>query len=411
MPLGELYLVLSPDPCNAGGQADDPNAAGNGASDSSKTPPPPSISLQDARDVLWHDKNHARDFRKIVVALISFGIFVTALFQHVPTQAMYAQSLSVSSVLATSGSDTVTDESPVKFLNIGTIPDIFDWLNNTFVPEVFVTEDYNGNALPDEGRGRIAMFNQVLGAISFQVTHMQLQDCKTQSFLRKLYPSCYDAASATTDELLINFDSNTTAAWAILDEKRASGDWLDFSIQQLLITIVTLNGELQGYLVTKLQLDFNEGGFITPSYSTTPALSNQYPSTRTIVLDILVVLWFSPWMLIPAVASFTIRYDRTHSLTSRRQVKELCRKICQAIGYWSFPDGWMAIDVLRGPIVHAFYITVVITHVAMTDSMFRENLEALRDGGQVGSKTSETLASVTQSFTHIAYLTVLMRLL
>ncbi|KAG3253375.1 hypothetical protein PI124_g2051 [Phytophthora idaei] len=137
MPWTDMYVILSPDPCVA---------------DEKKKAPSPTIAVHDALDVLGHDLHHAWDLRRITMALFSFGIFIAALFVHVPTRTMYTQSHAVLTTLATSGDDTITDDSPAKFLNIEAIPDILDWLNGTFVPQVFVTQDpYNELCLKTNG--------------------------------------------------------------------------------------------------------------------------------------------------------------------------------------------------------------------------------------------------------------------
>ncbi|RLN98548.1 hypothetical protein BBJ28_00021149, partial [Nothophytophthora sp. Chile5] len=405
---GDMYLVLSPDPCDTGGRTGGYRMSG---SDTAETQPTPTIAIKLVLDVLWHDKKHATDLKKILIAMFSFSVFVAAMFLHIPTTNMYYQSYGVSSALATSGSDTITTDSSVKFFNIQTIPDVFDWLDNTFVPEVFVTEDYNGNALPAEEWGRVALFNKVLGAVSFQVTSMQPETCDTPDFLDSLYSSCYDSGTTSTEELLISFDTNASDASATLTEKKDSGEWLDFSTQQLLITVITLNGELPGYAVTKLQLDFNAGGYIEASSSTTSALLDQYPHATPIIIDILVVLWFSPWILIPAVISFARSYEKEHRLATPRQWMKLGKHTAKAIGVWAFPDGWFAIDFFRGPIVYVFYITVLATQAVTTGSQFQHKLATLGTSGQTGDEVSETLSSVTKSFKLIANLTVLLRLL
>ncbi|KAG7401896.1 hypothetical protein PHYBOEH_009476 [Phytophthora boehmeriae] len=406
--VSDMYLVLSPDPCDSGkrtgGYVDD---------DDTKPAAPdiPDVSIGTALDVLWHDKKHATDMKKILLAIISFSIFITAMLLHIPTTNMFHQSHGMFTALATSGSDTITDDSPVKFFNIETIPDIFDWLNNTFIPQVFVTEDYNGRTLPEDQRGRVATFNKVLGAVHFAVSNMQQGECDTPDFLVALYPSCYDSSSTTTDESLISFDTNSSDAIALLTDKKESGTWINSSTEQVLITIITLNGELPGYAVTKLQLDFNDGGYIEPSASTTSTLLDQYPSIATIVVDVFVVLWFSPWILVPAVIAFVRTYEKKHRLANPRQWLKLAKHTAKAIGVWAFPDGWFAIDFFRGPIVIVFYITVLVTQAVTTDSDFRHKLVALGQSGQSGDEASKDLASVTRSFRIIANLTVLLRLL
>ncbi|EGZ27983.1 hypothetical protein PHYSODRAFT_378711, partial [Phytophthora sojae] len=287
------------------------------------------------------------------------------MFLHIPTTNMYHQHYGVSSALATSGDDTIT-----------TIPDIFDWLNDTFVPQVFVTTDYNGAALPEDQWGRISTFNKVLGAVLFEVTYMQSGECDTPDFLADLYSSCYDPSTTTTDKFLISINTNASTAAELLTEKKDSGTWLDSSTQQMVVTVITLNAQLPGYAVTKLQFDFNDGGYVESSASTTSTLLDQYPSATPIVLDALV----------------------------------LAKHTAKAIGVWAFPDGWFAIDFFRGPIVYLFYITVLITQAVTVNSDFKRKLVALGNGGQTDSEASEMLASVTKSFRLIASLTVLLRL-
>ncbi|KAG3202565.1 hypothetical protein PC128_g3126 [Phytophthora cactorum] len=404
---GDMYLILSPDPCGTGER----NGTGyQSESDTEAVDPEPTISIGMALDVLWHDKKHATDMKKILLAMISFCIFVAAIFLHIPTANMYHQHYGVSSTLATSGDDTVTSDSPVKFYNIETIPDIFEWLNDTFIPQVFVTTDYNGAALPEDQKGRIATFNKVLGDVHFEVTYMAPGECDTLDFLLDLFAGCFDSSSTASDELLISFDANASDATTLITDKKDSGKWLNSSTQQLLITVITLNGQLRGYAVTKLQFNFNDGGYVEPSASTTSALLDQYPSTTPIVVDILVALWFSPWILVPAIISYGRTYEKKHRLSNPQQWLKLAKHIAKAIGVWAFPDGWFAIDFFRGPIVYLFYITVLITQAVTMNSEFRRKLVTLGEAGQADEEASENLASVTRSFRLIDNLTVLLRL-
>ncbi|GMF21801.1 unnamed protein product [Phytophthora fragariaefolia] len=403
----DMYLVLSPDPCHTGERTGDYQASENG---SPVAAPEPTIFVGMALDVLWHDKKHATDMKKIMLAIISFGIFVAAMFLHIPTANMYHQHYGLSSVLATSGDDTVTNDSPVKFYNIENVPDIFEWLSNTFIPQVFVTTDYNGAALPEDKWGRISTFNKVLGAVHFEVTYMRSGDCDMPNFLANLYSNCYDSSSTATDEFLISSNANTSTATAILDKKNDNGTWLVSSTQQLTITVITLNGQLPGYAVTKLQFDFNDGGYVEPSASTTSTLLDQYPSTIAIVVDALIVLWFSPWILLSAIIQYGKGYEKKHRLAKPNQWLKFAKHTAKAIGVWAFPDGWFAIDFFRGPIVYMFYITVLITQAVTMSSDFKRKLVALGNGRQTESEASDTLASVTTSFRLIANLTVLLRL-
>ncbi|KAF1790950.1 Polycystin cation channel, PKD1/PKD2 [Phytophthora cactorum] len=355
---GDMYLILSPDPC---GTAERNGTGYQSESDTEAVDPEPTISIGMALDVLWHDKKHATDMKKILLAMISFCIFVAAMFLHIPTANMYHQHYGVSSILATSGDDTVTSDSPVKFYNIETIPDIFEWLNDTFIPQVFVTTDYNGAALPEDQKVGLQRSTRCWELFTLR----QERQRKVAEF----------------------FNAATTY-------HRHHTQWTT-----------------SRYAVTKLQFNFNDGGYVEPSASTTSALLDQYPSTTPIVVDILVALWFSPWILVPAIISYGRTYAKKHRLSNPQQWLKLAKHIAKAIGVWAFPDGWFAIDFFRGPIVYLFYITVLITQAVTMNSEFRRKLVTLGEAGQADEEASENLASVTRSFRLIANLTVLLRLL
>lgn len=119
------------------------------------------ISMQDAYATLLHDKKTKRVILDIIYTVAYFALFVGAVFTKIPaTDTLFQLGRSVSSTLASSGADTITNDSTMKFFNIQTI-------NDTFVPSVFVTEDYNVNALESDRWGRVASFNKVLDTVIF----------------------------------------------------------------------------------------------------------------------------------------------------------------------------------------------------------------------------------------------------
>ncbi|KAG6576560.1 uncharacterized protein IUM83_09025 [Phytophthora cinnamomi] len=155
--------------------------------------------------------------KKIIFSIISFVFFAIVMFLHIPTSRMHYQHHGISAALSTSGGDSSTDNS---FFEIETIPDIFNWLNDIFIPQIFVSTDYNGDTLSEQQKGRIAAFNKVLGAVHFEVTSMEETPCDTPAFLTNIYSSCYDSSRTTTDNLLIGLDTNASYALAILNAKK-----------------------------------------------------------------------------------------------------------------------------------------------------------------------------------------------
>lgn len=129
----------------------------------------PAISVEEAQFVLRHDRGLATALLRIPLPMLYFCCFVGMLFLHVPSESLFEQGSAVYSTLASSGADTITADSTIKFANIQSYEDAFDWLEYTLAPSVFVTEDYNGNALTLDKWGRIAYFNKVLGAVNYQV--------------------------------------------------------------------------------------------------------------------------------------------------------------------------------------------------------------------------------------------------
>ncbi|KAG3253362.1 hypothetical protein PI124_g2049 [Phytophthora idaei] len=66
-----------------------------------------------------------------------------------------------------------------------------------------------------------------------------------------------------------------------------------------------------------------------------------------------------------------------------------------------FPDGWLAIDVLRGPVVHAVYVTVVIVQLEITGTEFQQKITNLQDGNFSGD---EALTPLIDALKYIARL-------
>ncbi|TYZ60100.1 hypothetical protein PybrP1_010046 [[Pythium] brassicae (nom. inval.)] len=328
------------------------------------------------RDLMWKNVNYY-----ITYALVFFAVFLASLFSHIPaTDAMYQLGYSVSSTLAASGGDTITTDSTIKFANTQTISDTFDWLTDTFVPSVFVTEDYNGKALEKDKWGRVAMFNK---------------------FLLDLYPNCYDPDHVTVDSVVISFDTNASTAAALINQLKDRGDWLSSATQKVEITVVTYNGQVEAYTVTDLTVTFHQGGFVEPSSSTTPALSDPLKGTHTLVLAALVGI-----LLIGRFVVVVIKRRRMTNVTDFR-----LRRMLKAIGMDSdevnIDFEWVVII----PIV-AFYATVNELVKTMTSEAFQSHLARL-DGSDktfgVDSEERKGLGAVTDSLKQVAWLTVSLR--
>ncbi|ETL32244.1 hypothetical protein L916_15122 [Phytophthora nicotianae] len=251
------------------------------------------ITFQAAHEALVHDRSIVRSVGRIIYSAIYFGLFTAMLFTHIPTSRMYEQAYAVSSILAQSGDDTVTPTSPIKFYNIGQLGDVFDWLNNAFVPSVFVTQDQNGVDLPSEDYARIGLFNKGLGGVLIEVYRKSTVDCGADGSLYMVYPVChaYQGLDNEYQSYLLIFSLNATEALEGLSDWK-NQNWIDNSTDKVVISVLTYNGELEGYVVTELTLEFHAGGYITPKAKARPTISIPYGKKSSYVNDILVWIWW-----------------------------------------------------------------------------------------------------------------------
>lgn len=374
------------------------------------------IPLEDAYATLLHDTEMKRVLLDILCSVVYFSLFVAMLFSHIPaSNTLYKLGNSVSSTLASSGSDTITTDSTIKFANIQTIGDTFDWLADTFVPSVFVTEDYNGDLLKKDKWGRVAMFNKVLGAVIFETERAMIHPCQAEQYLVDLYPNCYDADNVANDIKLISFDTNATEAADLISKLKLNGTWLDFSTQSLVITIVTYNGEIQSYTVTELTLEFNQGGYVEPSSSTTPAIADPYKNKSIIVLDVLVgICWLAAMVEYTIVAFRQLREVRARFRTSVGQTLRFgnsgllhVQHELISVVFFNFTIKYIA----QFPVA-LFYVPWYLIVSLMTEKTFRDNLARLVVTGKkfdVNSDERNGLIAVTNSLQDVASWTILLR--
>ncbi|GAB9474989.1 unnamed protein product [Globisporangium polare] len=375
------------------------------------------IPLEDAYATLLHDREMKHVLLDILYSMVYFSLFVAMLFSHIPaSNTLYELGYSVSSTLASSGSDTVTSDSTIKFTNIQTIGDTFDWLTDTFVPSVFVTEDYNGDLLQKDKWGRVAMFNKVLGAVMFETKRAMVHPCQAQQYLLDLYPNCYDPKNVVNDTKLVSFDTNATEATDLISKSKLNGTWLDFSTQSLVITIVAYNGEIQAYTVTELILEFHQGGYVEPSVSTTPAIADPYKNANILALDVLVGLCWLAAMVRYTITTFRqlrevrAQYrDSVNRATSRSGIFHLLCVQYELISVVLFN---FTVKYLAQFPVAFFYVPWYLIVSLMTERTFRDNLARLVVTGKkfdVNSDERNGLIAVTDSLKNVASWTILLR--
>ncbi|GLD97417.1 hypothetical protein PINS_up006101 [Pythium insidiosum] len=255
--------------------------------------PEPQISVGDALKSIREDAAMKRALLGIPFPIVYFIVFVAMLKNHIMASSMFDQSHGVSSIVDSSGTDAITSDTKMKFRNIAELNDVFDWLTDTLAPQVFVHKSYNDDTRVRETWGRIASYNQVIGAVRVDVVSAKQRLCGGKAYLDALYPQCFDGRETTVDTLFLSFDTNVTTAVEILSKLRDSGTWLTTATTQIFVSIATYNGEVQGFSVTELKVDIRSGGFLKLSSSTTPIHADPYTHRHAALVDILVAICYA----------------------------------------------------------------------------------------------------------------------
>ncbi|KAL4158629.1 hypothetical protein PRNP1_004405 [Phytophthora ramorum] len=349
-----------------------------------------SLIASDGLKALRHDRELTRAALRVPLPMLYFIFYILVLVVHIPASGLYKQNNALSTTRAAAA--TQWSDSPMLFYNIKNMSDVFQWLELTLVPSVFVTQDYNSNDLPVGQWGRIALHNQVLGAIQLATTYGAQESCDNQKFLREIYPTYFNTEESVTNTTLMSLTLNSTDAVDYIKSLQESGSWLDDSTEALEVTIVTYNGEISSYGVTKLTLEFQEGGFIDLSSSSTGAISAPYLKTRAFVADATFGVCF---VLVLAGQLMRLWQNRRHLGAHLKN-------------FWHF------VDYAATVLVVAFYVVWGLIVSTTSSSSFRTNIASFSSASADWASDdvmAESLASIISSLEHIGRLTTVLRIL
>ncbi|EGZ20122.1 hypothetical protein PHYSODRAFT_456382, partial [Phytophthora sojae] len=153
----------------------------------------------------------------------------------------------------------------IQFRDIGTVDDIYAWLTDTLIPTVFVTTDQSGGLFPEGQRGRIGLFNQVLGGVLLKMKPRSFTDCPESKSYVDVYPNCTDFdGGAQVSSTYLPIGLTSSEASELVADLTTSGTWVNFDTLQLGVKVVTYNAEGDtgsgGFTVTKLDVSFAESG-------------------------------------------------------------------------------------------------------------------------------------------------------
>jgi hypothetical protein len=350
------------------------------------------IPAGDALHALRHDRALTYAMLRVPFPMVYFIVFVFVVFAHIPSSGLFRQSNALYSTLASSGDTTVTSDSPISFFNIATPGDVFDWLELTFAPSVFVTQDYNEQDLPTSKWGRVATYNQVIGAVRLEVISSAEETCDNQLFLNAIYSTCRNDDILSSSVTLLSVRMNSTEAVAAIEALKQAGSWIDDLTQSLEVTVVTFNGDISSYAVTTLTMDFQDGGFIDLSAATISAKSKLYMSARPYVSDALLVVCFF--------------------FVLGRQITDLWRNRTRVVAH-VLMDFWHTVDYMSTILIVAFYAIWAVIFMTNRNSSFRDKIAALSAtdaAWRTDSEESKDMEDVIAKLNRIAHLTIALRL-
>ncbi|KAL4140931.1 hypothetical protein PRNP1_014499 [Phytophthora ramorum] len=180
-----------------------------------------SLITSDGLKALRHDRELTCAALRVPLPMLYFIFYILVLVMHITASGLYKQNSALSTTLATAA--TQWSDSPMLFYNFKNMSDVFQWLELTLVPSVFVTQDYNSNDLPVGQWGRIALHNQVLGAIQLATTYGDQESCDNQKFLHEIYPTCFNTEESVTNTTLMIVTLNSTDAVDYIKSLQESG--------------------------------------------------------------------------------------------------------------------------------------------------------------------------------------------
>lgn len=360
-------------------------------SDANPESAPESITVADALQAIRNDRALTQAAQRIPFPVIYFAVYIFMVFVHLPATDLYKQSNALYTTLATTGESTITQDSPMQFFNIQTQSDVFSWLERTLVPSVFVTQGYNGQDLPNAEWGRVATYNQVLGAVRYSSSVSSEASCDNQEYLHAIYSTCHNLDSTEDNVGFLGFDLNASQAIKQIEKLKNASTLVNNSVTSLEIDVVSYNGEVSAFAVTTLTLEFQEGGFIKPKATTIPAKSRSYEKIRPYVADFLVVSCFL--------------------LVLRRQFVVLWKQRLNLFDH--ITDFWVLFDYASSLLVVAFYAIWSYIIATTMQSSFRERVQNLSTGGlawDTDDDANRDLNEIISSLKEVADWTVVLRL-
>ncbi|OQR90781.1 Polycystin Cation Channel (PCC) Family [Thraustotheca clavata] len=217
------------------------------------------------------------------LVLFFFATMTTCVF---PTKDLYLVERGLSSALITSGSDTINDQSTMKFQNIQTKDDIMSWANDTLIPSLFDNDEW-----------RVASENVILD-LTINVTKRNVIACNVK--MHDTWGSiCYDNVDVgddltVTENLLISKHFRPLSVDGIRDAMaNKQNEWMKEETAGVIFQIITYNGNLNAFARTRLTISYQSGGYIDTNGEVIVIPSNPYSVTYQKLLDFCILSYFA----------------------------------------------------------------------------------------------------------------------
>jgi len=334
---------------------------------------PLSMPLQDAIASLEFDKN------VLQVALVRFlstcvtcYCVSTLLNSGTPTNQIYTQVSALTNVLAPTSDGISKLDSTVQFRDIDSVDDIYKWLTDTFIPSVFVSTDHNGNPLPEDQRGRVALTNKVLGGVILEMIPFELRACDSYTVLTELYPNCTYTNEAAKIVSFLDIDMDAEDAKTAITALKANGSWVNYRTKQLITTLASYNGIGGTITVSRLTINFRGTGFIEMSASIKPI-----PDTRG--SDFVFEIVFLGLNYVYLQLALWLDHSSIYGRRGRnpKGVVEFTKRVCGIL--WVFVLKYAAVIVFIGFYVKFMTFNIQDELIALADNDAKTLQETYRD--------------------------------
>jgi hypothetical protein len=314
-----------------------------------------SVSAEAMLRLLEGRRKRASHCRSVPASVLMWAAFVACIVTHVPSEQAYdfETALRTDVALATGDGFAVTSAGGW-----------FQWMQSSFLDAVLPQEDYAGNPIPPQDRGRLAQYGLMVAGIRLLQTRSEAAPCGDAATATLYNASCYPVGAVSTapfgnltlaDELgvgsafvastihgadpdgaaggvfqyFINVQDDREVTDAAVEGLKQAG-WLDAATHAVKVQLAVLNAEVDSFARIEFAAYFTRGGRVETSVVLSSMPVAPYGSGRdwTYLLDALMFLYIA-YLLVGTL-------KRTANIL--RAPVPLATRLGRLLGFWRILD-------------------------------------------------------------------------